>query len=216
MDTFNNALGTERGTTNNHKGCQEGRTDVFKHMGRDSSHLTNHIKMRLPGRSAAPGHTDTCIQTLLLVPLSPGLKRQEKIPGRWPLAWRAPCSGGFCTWALEEGGHIPELTILQPQAVVQRTTRRPYPKTTREHPEHLQESRQSWYLRPSSKCITRAALAEGGLLGSTVRGRDAWNNFFPSWVSYSLAARGTQVYYCVLAIPLVPWDPLGSEGGVDI
>lgn len=68
----------------------------------------------------------------------------------------------------------------------------------------------------SSKCITRAALAEGGLLGSTVRGRDAWNNFFPSWVSYSLAARGTQVYYCVLAIPLVPWDPLGSEGGVDI
>lgn len=46
MDTFNNALGTERGTTNNHKGCQEGRTDVFKHMGRDSSHLTNHIKMR--------------------------------------------------------------------------------------------------------------------------------------------------------------------------
>ncbi|OPJ79304.1 hypothetical protein AV530_005182 [Patagioenas fasciata monilis] len=37
--------------------------------------------MRLPARSAAPGHTDTCIWTLLLVRLSP-----------------APCSPvGFCS-----------------------------------------------------------------------------------------------------------------------
>lgn len=34
------------GTTNNCEGCQEGRTNVFKHMGWDSSHLTNHVKIR--------------------------------------------------------------------------------------------------------------------------------------------------------------------------
>lgn len=71
MDTFNNALGTEGGATNNHKGGQEGRTDAFKHTGRDSSHLTNHVKMRcvlILALSVAHAGTGSFQKTICAIP----------------------------------------------------------------------------------------------------------------------------------------------------
>ncbi|XP_053930037.1 uncharacterized protein LOC128852994 isoform X2 [Cuculus canorus] len=48
MDMFNNTLDKEAGRRQriNCKGCQEGRNNMFKHMGWDSSHLTNHVKIK--------------------------------------------------------------------------------------------------------------------------------------------------------------------------
>lgn len=48
MDTFSNVLqkGAGMRPCSGWEGCQEGRTDVFKHTGWDSSHVTNHSKTR--------------------------------------------------------------------------------------------------------------------------------------------------------------------------